>query len=691
MNLKDKIAVVTGGSRGIGRAIALRLARDGALVCVNYRGNAEAASETVKAIESADGEGFALQGDVGSVEQIGRFFQALDAELTRRRGDQNFDILVNNAGMGDGSSLEATTEDQFDRVFATNVKGPFFTTQHALTRLRDGGRVISVSSNLSRHPMPSFLPYCMTKAAINNFTEGLAGDLGRRGITVNTLAPGLTATDMTAAMREQPGVTESFAAMTALGRVGTVEDIAGRRRVPGLARRRLGDRNVHRGQRRTRPGHAERLIEAGSNRESDQILQTKAEPTMRYRLLGNSGLRVSELCLGTMTFGEDWGWGSSKDESRAILDAFLEAGGNFIDTANVYTNGTSETLLGEFLRGDRDRVVLATKYTNTMPGSDPNAGGNQRKNMMRSVEASLKRLGTDYIDLYWLHIWDKITPIDEVMRAFDDLVRAGKILYAGVSDMPAWVIARGNTLAELRGWTSFVGLQVEYSLVERAVERELLPMAQAMGLGVTAWSPLGGGVLTGKYLKENGKGGSSGENRLDSEMMKNFAPDYGQTEGVVREVVKVAEEVGRSPAQVALAWLNHRPIPVIPIVGARKLAQFQDNLASLEVKLDPAQVARLDAAGKVKLGFPHDFYENGMVKESGLRRAASTRLTPDPRIGHVRGRSPARRQTRAAIGEAEPGQDRHGSARRVGNEGVGVDPQIVINRGKYVLIMGRRG
>jgi aryl-alcohol dehydrogenase-like predicted oxidoreductase len=332
---------------------------------------------------------------------------------------------------------------------------------------------------------------------------------------------------------------------------------------------------------------------------------------MRYRLLGRSGLRVSELCLGTMTFGEDWGWGSSKDESRRVLDAFLDAGGNFIDTANVYTNGTSETLLGEFLHGHRDQAVLATKYTNAMPGTDPNAGGNQRKNMMISVEASLKRLKTDYIDLYWVHIWDKITPIDEVMRGLDDLVRQGKILYTGVSDTPAWVIARGNTLAELRGWTSFVGLQVEYSLIERTVERELLPMAKEMGLGVTAWSPLAGGVLSGKYLDK--KADSSGGNRLDSAMMKDFAPDYGTIDPIVREVVKVAAEVGQSPAQVALAWLNHRAMPIIPIVGARKLAQFADNLASLTLKLDPAQVARLDAASAIKLGFPHDFYQNGMV------------------------------------------------------------------------------
>jgi aryl-alcohol dehydrogenase-like predicted oxidoreductase len=172
---------------------------------------------------------------------------------------------------------------------------------------------------------------------------------------------------------------------------------------------------------------------------------------MRYKLLGKSGLRVSELCLGTMTFGEDWGWGSTRDESRQVYDAFLEAGGNFIDTANVYTNGTSERLLGEFMSGHRDRVVLATKYSNAAPGNDPNAAGNQRKSMMQSVEASLNRLKSDYIDLYWLHIWDQITSIEEVMRAFDDLVRQGKILYAGVSDMPAWVVAKANTLAELRG------------------------------------------------------------------------------------------------------------------------------------------------------------------------------------------------------------------------------------------------
>jgi aryl-alcohol dehydrogenase-like predicted oxidoreductase len=330
---------------------------------------------------------------------------------------------------------------------------------------------------------------------------------------------------------------------------------------------------------------------------------------MRYRLLGKSGLRVSELCLGTMTFGEDWGWGSSKDGSRAILDAFFESGGNFIDTANVYTNGTSESLLGEFLNGRRERAVLATKYTNAAPGNDPNAAGNQRKNMVQAVEASLKRLQTDYIDLYWLHIWDKITPVEEVMRAFDDLVRQGKILYAGVSDMPAWVVARANTLAELRGWIPFVGLQVEYSLIERTVERELLPMAQALGLGVTAWSPLAGGVLTGKYQKGGGQ-----DARYGTEMMRSFMPGADRAEAVVREVLAVARECGRSPAQVALAWLRHRAVPVIPIIGARRLEQFQDNLAALDLKLDAAQLERLDAASRIELGFPHDFFARDMVK-----------------------------------------------------------------------------
>src|SRR6476646_5332605 len=246
---------------------------------------------------------------------------------------------------------------------------------------------------------------------------------------------------------------------------------------------------------------------------------------MNYRLLGKSGLRVSEFCLGTMTFGEDWDWGSSKDDAKKIYDAFREAGGNFIDTANFYTCGTSETFLGEFMKGHRESVVLATKYTNAAPGTDPNAAGNHRKSMVQAVEASLKRLKTDYIDLYWVHIWDGLTPVEEVMRGLDDLVRQGKVLYVGISDAPAWWIAQANTLASLRGWSPFIGLQIEYSLIERTVERELIPMAKALNIGVTAWSPLAGGVLTGKYHGQAPADQKGEQARLSSEMMKDFLPE----------------------------------------------------------------------------------------------------------------------------------------------------------------------
>jgi aryl-alcohol dehydrogenase-like predicted oxidoreductase len=341
---------------------------------------------------------------------------------------------------------------------------------------------------------------------------------------------------------------------------------------------------------------------------------------MRYRLLGRSGLRVSELCLGTMTFGEEFGWGAPKEESRKVYDAFLEAGGNFIDTANLYTKGTSESFLGEFMAGHREQVVVATKYTNSIPRNDPNAAGNHRKNMMQSVEASLKRLRTDYIDLYLLHIWDQLTPIEEVMRGFDDLVRQGKILYPGVSDMPAWLVAKANTLAELRNWTPFISLQIEYSLIERTPERELLPMAANLGLGVTAWSPLAGGVLTGKYA--GATQGEPGQKRFDTPEMAQFRASDARAEAVVREVQAVAQECGRSPAQVALAWLRQRPVPVIPIVGARKLEQVKDNLASIELRLDQSQVARLDEVCRIELGFPHDFLNKEMVRtfsSGGLR------------------------------------------------------------------------
>ncbi len=329
---------------------------------------------------------------------------------------------------------------------------------------------------------------------------------------------------------------------------------------------------------------------------------------MRYKLLGNSGLRVSELCLGTMTFGEDWGWGADKEESRAVFQAFAEAGGNFLDTANIYTNGTSETLVGEFVKGDREKWVIATKYSlNTRPG-DVNACGNHRKNLFQAVEASLKRLGTDYIDLLWLHIWDSLTPMEEVMRAFDDLVRMGKVLYIGISDSPAWIVSQANTLATLRGWTPFIGLQIEYSLKERTPERELLPMAKALNIGVTAWSPLGGGVLTGKYNQPHPV---DGRLSMTDQPFQIFDRDLK----IAETVLEIAREIGKSPAQVALNWLRNRPNPIIPIIGARKLSQLQDNLACVDFNLTGEQLQRLDNISAISLGFPHELLASQFVRD----------------------------------------------------------------------------
>lgn len=330
---------------------------------------------------------------------------------------------------------------------------------------------------------------------------------------------------------------------------------------------------------------------------------------MNYRLLGHSGLRVAELSLGTMTFGEEWGWGSSKQESRQIYDAYRAAGGNFIDTANVYTNGTSEDLLGEFMHGHRSEIVLATKYTNAAPGNDPNASCNHRKSMVQAVEASLRRLKTDYIDLYWLHVWDKITPVEEVMRAFDDLVTQGKILYTGVSNPPAWWVAQANTLADWRGWTKFIGLQIEYSLVERTVERELVPMAKAFQLGVVAWSPLGGGLLSGKYHSSD-----NSDKRYSDPSMQQFAHQGERADRIVTALKKISTETGRPLAQISLAWLLQRDVPVFPIVGARRISQLQDNLDSLTLKLTAEQLSELDRASAVELGFPYDFYDRELVR-----------------------------------------------------------------------------
>lgn len=332
---------------------------------------------------------------------------------------------------------------------------------------------------------------------------------------------------------------------------------------------------------------------------------------MRYKLFGRSGLRVSELCLGTMTFGTEWGWGADKEESRKIFNAYRDAGGNFIDTANRYTEGSSEKIVGELMRGIREEIVLATKYTLFMKKGEPNSAGNHRKNMIQALDASLKRLNTDYIDLYWVHAYDYMTPIEEIMRALDDMVRAGKVLYVGVSDTPAWVVSQANTLAELRGWTRFVGLQVEYSLIERTIERELLPMSRAMDMAVTPWGAIGGGVLTGKYNKENRKDADTHRYKEDEESARMSDRNLA----IAAEVVKIADEIGCEPAQVAINWTRQQRGLIVPIVGARTEGQIKQNVASLEHPLSEEHLKRLDEISKIDLGFPHEFLDKEYIRD----------------------------------------------------------------------------
>ena len=321
---------------------------------------------------------------------------------------------------------------------------------------------------------------------------------------------------------------------------------------------------------------------------------------MHYRLLGKSGLRVSELCLGTMTFGEDWGWGASQNESRRIFDAFVEAGGNFIDTSNNYTNGTSEKFVGEFTKADRDHFVIATKYSLTERKSDPNFGGNHRKNMRRSVEGSLQRLGTDHVDLLYLHMWDYTTPVDEVMRSLDDLVRAGKVLYVGISDTPAWVVSQANMLADLRGWPRFLAYQGEYSLASRAPERDILPMTKALGLSFLGWGLLEAGELTGKY-------------NTPTDEPKRSKDTSERIKGIADVLLGLAKEIGRTPSQVALNWARQSPYRIIPILGARRLSQLQDNLGCLDFDLSAEQIQRLTEASPIDLGFPTAFLASDHV------------------------------------------------------------------------------
>jgi aryl-alcohol dehydrogenase-like predicted oxidoreductase len=323
-----------------------------------------------------------------------------------------------------------------------------------------------------------------------------------------------------------------------------------------------------------------------------------------YVTLGRSGLRVSPFCLGAMTFGEDWGWGSSVSESEAIILRFMERGGNFIDTANVYTKGHSEKIIGDFVGRDharRDRIVIATKFFGNLFPGDPNGGGAGRKTIVSSCEQSLRRLQTDYIDLYWMHCWDRFTPVDETMRALDDLVTSGKVRYIGFSDTPAWKVSQAQTVAHLRGWAPLVALQIEYSLLERTVEGELIPMALEMGLGVTPWSPLKSGVLSGKYTRENAAS-------VKADRGERVTQNLGEkVYSIIDELVAIGKELGSSPASIALAWVQGRPGVASTIIGARRMDQLEQNLAALDVALSRDQVARLDKLSKPALGFPMQF------------------------------------------------------------------------------------
>jgi aryl-alcohol dehydrogenase-like predicted oxidoreductase len=358
-----------------------------------------------------------------------------------------------------------------------------------------------------------------------------------------------------------------------------------------------------------------------------------------YRLLGRSGLRLSPLSLGTMNFGVgQGGWGAEDRDAGQIFNHYLECGGNSIDTANFYGTGGSEQVLAKLIEGRREQLVLATKYTLSMRRGDPNASGNHRKNMVQSVENSLRRLETDFIDLLYLHVWDSRTPVEEILRAFDDLVRAGKILYVGLSDTPAWQASRMQAIAELRGWSPLIALQVPYNLTERTVERELLPMALEMGMGVLPWSPLAGGVLSGKYDSQDlGPPGAAAARAAavvppaaagtptagqppaagQSVSRKNINIATGRLSernlGIAAVVKAVAQELNRTPAQVALAWTLRHPAVVSPIIGARTLVQLKENLACLQITFTDEQVAQLDAVSRIDPGFPHTMLTSAAI------------------------------------------------------------------------------
>ncbi len=346
-----------------------------------------------------------------------------------------------------------------------------------------------------------------------------------------------------------------------------------------------------------------------------------------YVTLGRSGLRVSPLCLGTMTFGPDWGWGSDVAESVNIMEAYFAAGGNFLDTANMYTKGHSEKIIGDHLRASRrrDRVVIATKFFGGMFSGDPNGGGAGRKAIVDACHHSLRRLQTDYIDLYWMHCWDIFTPIEETMRALDDLVKAGKVRHVGFSDTPAWKCAQAQTIAHFRGWSPLIALQIEYSLLERTVEGDLIPMAEELGLGVTPWSPLKGGVLTGKYQK--GKPPTAEEAKRGEWVTKHLTD---RAWGILEVVQRVAREANTGAAQVALAWVRQRPGVGSTIIGARTMDQLRSNLDSLKVALTSEQTRALDEASRPALNFPYDFVKNSAMFMQGATTINGRPAAPFP-------------------------------------------------------------
>ncbi|MBV8901456.1 MAG: aldo/keto reductase [Verrucomicrobia bacterium] len=330
-----------------------------------------------------------------------------------------------------------------------------------------------------------------------------------------------------------------------------------------------------------------------------------------YVTLGRSGLRVSPLCLGTMTFGTEWGWGAEEATAATLFDQYLAAGGNFVDTADGYTNGKSEEMLGKFIRGRhaRDRIVLATKFTFSGEPGNPNAGGNGRKNFYRALEGSLRRLSTDYIDLYWMHAWDGITPVEEVLQTFDDLVKEGKIRHYGFSDVPAWYVSRAQTLAEKEGKHRLIALQLEYSLVERSIEREHIPAAQELGIGVCPWSPLAGGFLSGKYRRDDQTSAPTG--RLD--VVKDsgnpvFEKFTERNWRILDVLIDVAKGLDRSPAEIALNWVATQPGVTSVIIGATKASQLENNLAALDFEIPAELRSRLDQVSALDPIHPYVFF-----------------------------------------------------------------------------------